>query len=144
MPQHNQPGLYGIMPSNSSRYGNDLWGKNQFNSTFPLALCLFMRDKYIDPVSVVVSDEETCAKDGYWQMNDIIGKPSSKLFYEFETEYSPYGEYSRNERDSIDLVVQIDGKQEIPLEIKLTVVPDINSVGKAQNLWAPELVIRPS
>ena len=36
------PTLYGISEKNSSRFGKSLWGKNQFNSTFPLALSLYI------------------------------------------------------------------------------------------------------
>ncbi len=53
MPSSSSVSLYGITPSNSNRHGADLWGKNQFNSTFPLALCLYMRDSNIPPVAVI-------------------------------------------------------------------------------------------
>ena len=56
MPHSNIPSLYGLNENNSSRVGADLWGKNQFNSTFPLSLCLYMRDNDIAPVTVDASD----------------------------------------------------------------------------------------
>ena len=42
MKNEKKPGLYGISASN--RTNMDLWGKNQFNSSFPIALACYMRD----------------------------------------------------------------------------------------------------
>jgi hypothetical protein len=47
-----EPGLYGIQ--NSNRSGSDLWGKNQFNSTFPASLACYMRDKAIKAIYLSV------------------------------------------------------------------------------------------
>jgi len=46
--------LYGLFHSN--RQGKNLWGKNQFNSTFPTALACYMRDQRIDAVYVKVTE----------------------------------------------------------------------------------------
>ena len=46
--------LFGLTDENSSRKGTDLWGKNQFNSTFPVALCLKMLDDGVKPVYVTI------------------------------------------------------------------------------------------
>ncbi len=143
MPQHNAPGLYGITEENSSRYGQELWGKNQFNSTFPLSLCLYMRDKGIDPVSVKLENGETIAKESQWEMSDIIGKTNNNIRYHFEKSFDPYIDYSRNEGDKIDLVISCDGVDTIPLEVKLTVVPDSTTCNGPEPNWAPEIVIRP-
>jgi len=120
-----------------------LWGKNQFNSTFPLSLCLYMRDQKIDPVSVQLINGKLRTNEEVWKMGKIVGFANQSPYYEFEKPFSPYAKLSRNEVDSIDLIVRIDNVQRIPLEVKLTVVPDSTTAGKPKNVWAPEMVMRP-
>ncbi len=141
--QSSNPSLYGLTESNSSRKGKALWGKNQFNSTFPVALCLFMRDQGVGPVAVTVRGGKIVAGDGTWTMADVVGKKESLPFYHFEKEFTPYEAYSRNVVEKIDLVVGVDGSDSMPLEIKLTVIPDISTAAKGEEDWAPEMVIRP-
>ena len=137
------PRLYGLTGNNCNRTGQALWGKNQFNSTFPLALCLYMRDKGIGPIAVTAEKGGTQATEGTWKMADVIGEASSQPFYEFESSFKGYSEFSRNQKDKIDLVVSCGGKEIRPLEVKLTVVPDAGTSKKDKELWAPELVLRP-
>lgn len=144
MPQQaKSPSLYGISEDNSSRHGSDLWGKNQFNSTFPLSLCLYMRDNEINPVSVIMDEGATKASDDHWAMSDIVGGQHDDCHYIFEEAYSHYAGFSRNQADRIDLVVVKGGEHAIPLEIKLTVVPDSGTAKMEEIEWAPEIVIRP-
>ena len=144
MPSENEPGLYGLTEGNSSRHGDDLWGKNRFNSTFPLSLCLLMRDRGIAPVSVVTQNGVVKAtEESTWSMAEVIGKADDEPFYRFETTFNPYARLSRNAADRIDLVVEVNGEHRIPLEVKLTVVPDSGTAGRPENEWAPELVVRP-
>ena len=128
-----QPSLYGITPDNSSRTGKTLWGKNQFNSTFPLALCLYMRDKGLLPVSIYMDGGRVQANDTSWSMVDVVGSDDQSPFYEFEKSFDAYARFSRNTVDSIDLVVSLSGIQSIPLEIKLTVVPDSGTARKPES-----------
>ena len=51
----NTPKLYGI--ANSNRNGAQLWGKNQFNSTFPASLACYMRDATIPAVYLTLMDQ---------------------------------------------------------------------------------------
>lgn len=134
------PSLYGVTPANSSRSAGDLWGKNQFNSTFPLALCLWMRDRGLAPVAVQVADSGIVTDDTAWSMADVIG---SNAFYEFEAPFPPFAQYARDEGDNIDVVVHGDGAPLRPLEVKLTVVPDSSTVSREPTEWAPEMVMRP-
>jgi len=138
-----EAGLYGITQYNSTRFGKHLWGKNQFNSTFPLALCLYMRDHGHCPVAVIERTGQIVCDDRHWAMDDVIGAES--VYYAFELGFEPYRQYMRNpeELDKIDLVVATDETPLRPLEIKLTVVPDNNTAAKKPVQWAPELVIRP-
>ena len=141
--QDNKPSLYGITTSNSNRSGEDLWGKNQFNATFPLTLCLYMRDNHHLPVCVISRGEKICVADQVWTMSEIIGEAAKELYFHFEKTFAPYVPLSRNEVDNIDLVVSIDGFHAIPLEIKLTVVPDSGTAKNDEARWAPEIVVRP-
>ena len=47
--------LYGI--DNSNRENEDLWGKNQFNTTFPTSLACYMRDRDIPAVYLYVDKD---------------------------------------------------------------------------------------
>lgn len=145
--------LFGLTDENSSRKGTDLWGKNQFNSTFPVALCLKMLDDGVKPVYVKVrkQGEETkfYAEDTRLAMSSVIGNPST-AYYEFEAPFSPYSSYIREENslEKTDLVVHTQDKRGKKrsiraLEIKLTVVPDSSTVKLSEDDWAPEMVVRP-
>ena len=142
LPQ-NSPSLYGIGSENSARSGDDLWGKNQFNSTFPLSLCLYMRDHDINPVTLRLIDGLIDSDDSIWDMSDIVGDIDEEPFFSFETTFEPYRKYSRNDVDNIDLVVSVRNVQIRPFEIKLTVVPDSGTSEFENEKWAPEIVMRP-
>lgn len=141
MPSPDSPSLYGITDANSTRTGASLWGKNQFNSMFPLAWCLYMRDKGLAPVAVIEDNGAVTTEDGRWQMTDVIGPSSSR--YLLETAFDPYSSYVRGAFDKIDLVVSLDGDHLRPLEVKLTVVPDSSTVAENENRWSAEMVMRP-
>ena len=147
-----KPNLYGMTSTNSNRTDSNLWGKNQFNSTFPLALCLKLRDDNIKPVYVALKSEgvnrnRIIADDTLIDLGEVIGeqKDDKDLFYSFEEKFKAYTKFFRNVSvsEKIDLVVLKKGKQLNPLEIKLTVVPDSITSKKQEDEWAPELVIRP-
>ena len=139
-----EPALYGLSPGNSNRSAADLWGKNQFNSNFPVSLCIYMRDNGIGPVAVTANNREISAQSAcLWQMEEIVGAKEENPRYLFEHQFDPYLEYARKESDSIDLVVAVDGTHVAPREIKLTVIPDSSTVGRPPSNWGPELVMRP-
>ncbi len=126
MPSPILPSLYGLTAANSTRHGASLWGKNQFNSMFPLALCIYMRDKGFAPVAVVEENGLITTDNRRWEMTEVLG--SSNCRYLLETAFFPYTGCVRGTLDKIDLVVSVGGKQVRPLEVKLTVVPDISTV----------------
>lgn len=146
-----EPALYGINSSNSDRSGSDLWGKNQFNSAFPLALCLKMRDDGIRPVYVCFDESNhISANDNQITMSNVVEQPDQE-YYSFETQYPEYQDYTLG-NESIDLVVFQKSRKHSPdasrfpvrpLEVKLTVVPDVTTSQLNSNEWAPELVVRP-
>ena len=146
------PSLYGISPTNSDRSGTDLWSKNQFNSTFPVSLCLKMRDDGIWPVYIHLDDSgNIVARDDQISMDEVV-EERSEGYYSFESQFPPYQQYTLGNK-SIDVVVykmtrdtssaEVSLTPARPLEVKLTVVPDSDTSNRSQNEWAPELVIRP-
>ena len=145
MPSQLKPSLYGITGDNSSRSGKDLWGKNQFNSTFPLSLCLYMRDNKIPPVAVVSRRGKIQTNDSVWKMESVIGDAYRNPYYHFEKSFDGYTKFQAKEAsaDKIDLVISFDDIDEIPLEVKLTVVPDSSTASDSRDKWGPEIVMRP-
>lgn len=145
--------LFGI--ENSNRSGKDLWGKNQFNSTFPLSLACYMRKKNI-PVIYLTLDKELNVIPVELSVDELFGTklPPSEIFYSFETQFNPYKDIAYDSIERVDLVVAekeenkkgkvTDGKHLRALEVKLTVVPDNSTCNLSDELWAPEIVIRPA
>lgn len=88
------PALYGLTDSNTNRRGEQLWGKNRFNSAFPLALCLKMRDDCVRPVYVTLdSGNRFLCSDDDLVMGSVIGSEGDSPFYEFEASFPPYESY---------------------------------------------------
>lgn len=163
--------LYGL--SSSNREGSDLWGKNQFNSTFPMALCCYMRDNGLKPVYISfkpegyfsewVWDSEDDEDDvytsheleGHFLASDdgttfaeVFGSADSSIHFEFESEFAPIRHlFADGNTQNIDVVTSLskDGprKQLRALEVKLTVLPDESTSNKSEDEWSSELVIRP-
>lgn len=144
MKNEKKPRLYGISASN--RTNMDLWGKNQFNSSFPIALACYMRDHGIKAVYLMLNKklEVTPVELSF---DDIFNSklPNDQLYFAFESKFEPYQKYASDDIGGIDLVVKSDkGHFLRPLEIKLTVLPDSGTSVKPEALWGSEIVIRPA
>ena len=139
-----EPTLYGIEQSNRAK--KDFWGKNQFNSTFPVALACYMRDKGIKPVYISLSpDFEIINTEVSFDEIFRTTLPNKDLNFCFESKYDPYQVFSREDIGGIDLVLKDTNDNFItPLEIKLTVLPDDGTSKLNEALWGSELVIRPA
>jgi hypothetical protein len=139
-----EPALYGIEHSNRAK--SDFWGKNQFNSTFPVALACYMRDKGIKPVYISLSSDFEIVNTEV-SFDDVFRTklPNKDLSFSFESKFEPYQTFSREDIGSIDLVIK-DTKDNFitPLEIKLTVIPDHSTVNDIEENWGSELVVRPA
>jgi hypothetical protein len=139
-----EPTLYGIEHSNRSK--SDFWGKNQFNSTFPVALACYMRDKGINPVYISLSHDFEIVNTEV-SFDDVFRTtlPNRDLNFCFESKFEPYQVFSREDIGGIDLVVKdTQGNFITPLEIKLTVLPDDGTSKFQEADWGSELVIRPA
>lgn len=86
------PSLYGI--TNSNRAGCHLWGKNEFNSTFPTALACYMRDRGVRAVYLKLEQDLTVTA-GEISIDELFNTdlPNNQLRFEFETRFEPYQQY---------------------------------------------------
>jgi len=137
--------LYGIEDSN--RQGLDLFGKNQFNSTYPLSLAGYMKDKNIFPVSIEInSNLDIEITDDKISFHEIFGakNQSNEFRYDFESQYLPYKSMVLDNLEKLDVVISLDEHPMCPLENKLTVLPDSATCEKDESEWGVELVIRPN
>lgn len=139
-----KPALYGITHSNRNFEDPFYWGKNQFNSSFPAALCCYMRDKHHKAVYVSLAGNST--KVSEMSFDGVFGTklPNQKLKFCFEDVYEPYGEFVNDSMEHIDLVVRnaTTGKAIRPLEIKLTTLPDDGTSSLGEEDYGSELVVR--
>lgn len=149
--------LYGIKHTN--RAGAALWGKNQFNSTFPASMACYMRDHNHPAIYLTVKPDLTteCVELPVSQLFNTT-LPNDKLFFEFEAKFEPYQPFVYGELERVDLVIREaietvgqDGTVSAQagnylrgLEVKLTVVPDSSTYTGNPATWAPEIVIRPA
>lgn len=136
-----QPSLYGLCHSN--RNGDDLWGKNQFNSTFPTALCCYMRDKGIPAVYLSLAEHLT-VKANELDFNTVFNtkKANQELTFLFESKFDPYQQWAYGDIGNIDLVIKHKESFLRALEIKLTVLPDDGTHKDDEANWGSELVVR--
>lgn len=147
-PKQPLPGLFGIDKSNKDFTKKENWGKNTFNNAFPVALANYMERKGIDPVFLSLN-EKGQVKHSYIKVKKLFGKSpeSSELKFDFEVPFSPYEKFCKGSPPKTDLVVfdvSAANSPLMPLEIKLTALPD-NSTAESSNEsdYGSELVIRP-
>lgn len=143
-----KPGLFAQDHNNSSRdYSNpDVWGKNQFNSSFPASLAAYMSHKGISPVYIKTDKRNKIVHD-YISCTELyhINPLDDNAFYLFESGFPAYDKFYTGEREKIDLVM-VDSKSDtslIGLEIKLTTIPDNTTKNRAENEYGCEIVVRP-
>ncbi len=145
MPRDAKPGLYGITHSNRDFSDQYYWGKNQFNSSFPVALACFMRDSGINAVYLRIDKNRKIIHDEL-PIQDLFGSklPNENLYFSFESRYEPYRQFVHDELETIDLVVKNAQSEDFihPVEIKLTTLPDNTTEGLPENKYGCELVIR--
>lgn len=140
-----KPALYGITHSNRDFSDPYYWGKNQFNSSFPLALTCFMRDSGIDPVYLRLNSDRKIFHEEIAVSELFNTKLSNdKLYFSFESRFEPFRRFVHDELETIDLVVMNAKTNKFlqPLEIKLTTLPDNTTESLSADEYGCELVIR--
>ena len=138
------PSLYGIKHSNRDFADKYYWGKNQFNSSFPVALCCYMRDKGYG--SVLISQAGDKTKISETDFDNVFGTrlANDKLKFCFEAAFDPYEKFVEDEMEVIDLVIRKNSNDAFirPLEIKLTTLPDDCTSSFAEDRYGSEIVVR--
>lgn len=141
-----KPSLFGIKHSNKDFGRKDTWGKNQFNSSFPVALASYMAHKGLDNVYLTL-DKKRGIKHGKISTEKLFGidPKSDDLFFVFEGTYTPYQPLLTGELPRVDLVTQRQSDKAIlkGMEIKLTALPDNSTCNLADDLFGTEIVCRP-
>lgn len=135
--------LFGIKNSNRNFSLKESWGKNQFNSSFPAALCNYMESKDIKANYINLKDDKISVDS--ISIKDAFGfSPSNKnIFFSFEDIYLPYEKYCSS-LPRVDLVIKdTKGNFHSGLEIKLTAIPDNSTCDLNENKYSPEIVVRP-
>lgn len=145
MPAKTPASLHGIHHSNRNFSDPYYWGKNQFNSAFPVALACYMRDNKM-PALYIEHKKKQRTRISDLSFDEVFGTclPNDKLYFSFEAGYEPYTAYLEDTLEHIDLVVhqQSDRNPIRPLEIKLTTLPDDATSGFEESKYGSELVIR--
>lgn len=138
--------LFGQKNSNRDYTKEDDWGKNIFNSSFPASLVAYMASIGIDPVYLVVNDQNevqhsTISPSTLFGIDPL----SENAYYSFETEFPIYKNYyTAEKKEHIDLVMKdlSSGLSLTGLEIKLTAIPDNSTKDLSEDRFSSELVIR--
>lgn len=106
-----------------------------------------MRNNGVAPIYIAV-DEEGCtsARNDAISFDDVFGTADAgdSIHFAFESVFEPLREYLYDDLPSIDVVIKdhLDSFRKA-LEVKLTVVPDSSTVGRPEEEWCSELVVRP-
>ncbi len=129
-----------------SKPGTGGWGKNKFNNVFPVALCCFMDHLGLDlPYVVARSDGRVGRVEmSRTSVSEMLGIRPDAAKFAFEVPFAPFEVFVHGNPNKSDLVVMdAEGKHIRPLEIKLTVVPDSQTVRLSRDQQGPEFVTRP-
>lgn len=145
MTDSSRPSLFGISRSNRNFSNPYYWGKNQFNSAFPVALACYIRAKKLPLMYVQFKDAEN-TQVSELDVADLFGStlPNEELHFLFEARFDPFRAFVHDELPAIDLVIgQGDPVHQIrPIEVKLTTLPDNTTEGLSEEKYGTELVIR--
>lgn len=143
--QNNQPGLFGLKKINRDFTQREAWGRNQFNSSFPAALCCFLSAKHLKSNYLSVIDK--CFVKSLISIKDIFGiEPNNDdAYFAFESQHTPYQKFVIGSLPRTDLVIQRESNGEClaGLEIKLTALPDNTTCNLDESLYGSEIVVRP-
>ena len=138
--------LYGLMNSNRDFSAADSWGKNQFNSSFPAALCCYMASIDLEANYLHVVDAELSIDS--LSMADLFGVDplAETTHFAFETAFLPYEKFIVGGMPRTDLVISTTtnpARQTAALEVKLTAIPDSTTHTLDESQYGAELVVRP-
>ncbi len=142
----NKPRLFGINNSNRDFTKKESWGKNQFNSSFPTSLALYMENRGYKNIYITLNkDLQIKHKTIFTKELFKTNNKKTSVFYAFESVFSPYQKFVIGTLPRIDLVIQdLDtGNCLSSVEIKLTALPDNSTCELKKENYGSELVVRP-
>lgn len=140
-----KPHLFGLKNSNRNFNSRESWGKNQFNSSFPAALCCFIHSvsekaNYLSMHNGKYACKEISISDAF-----NIDPLSDDIYFAFESVYTPYNKYVIGSLPRTDLVIQRLSTNEClaGIEVKLTALPDNTTCDLEEINYGSEIVVRP-
>ncbi|WP_121020610.1 HindVP family restriction endonuclease [Helicobacter vulpis] len=140
-----KPALFGLQNSNRDFSKKQAWGKNQFNTAFPVSLCCYFEHHNINAIYLKIAKGAFAHAE--IEIAQLLGKSTqdTDTYFAFETPFLPYQKYIVGKLPRIDMVVQnlTDNSQSCGLEIKLTALPDNSTCGLTEEDYGCELVVRP-
>lgn len=140
-----QPGLFGLNKSNRDFTQKEAWGKNQFNSSFPAALCCYLASKKIAANYLCV--EHGRFTQTFTAIDQVFGIDplGGQIYFAFEAQHSPYQHFLVGVLPRTDLVIQRadTGECLAGLEVKMTALPDNTTCDLPEQDYGSEIVVRP-
>jgi hypothetical protein len=140
-----EPGLFGLNKTNRDFTQRETWGKNQFNSSFPAALCCFLASKNLPANYLSISNKKLSPNS--ISIKDIFGinADDPDVYFAFESQHTPYQKFVIGSLPRTDLVIQKESTGEClcGLEVKLTALPDNTTCDFNEESYGSEIVVRP-
>lgn len=140
-----KPSLFGLYNTNRDFSLKETWGKNQFNSSFPAALCCYLASKNMKANYLLVSNG--IFNHDLISIENVFGieYDNHDTYFAFELAYAPYQKYLIGLLPRTDLVIQMSstGGCLTALEIKLTALPDNVTCESDEGSYGSEIVVRP-
>jgi len=140
-----QPGLFGLCKTNRDFTQKNAWGKNQFNSAFPAALCCYLASKQLEANYLAIQSGSFCHSTLAIEAVFGLSPHDPDLYFAFEAQHTPYQKYVIGSLPRTDLVLQRESTGEClaGLEIKLTALPDQTTCELEESNYGCEIVVRP-
>ncbi|MEY4978300.1 MAG: hypothetical protein RLZZ352_570 [Pseudomonadota bacterium] len=143
--KNNQPGLFGLKNTNRDFTQKETWGKNQFNSSFPAALCCFLASKNLQANYLAMFNGKL--RPDFIPIKNVFGidADDEDTYFAFESQHTPYQKFVVGALPRTDLVTQrkSNGNCLAGLEVKLTALPDNTTCDFGESSYGSEIVVRP-
>ena len=138
------PRLFGINRSNRDFSQKETWGKNQFNSSFPVSLVCYLYSKGF-PAVYFTTDCNIKRVLTSINVEDLyqIAPLGDDIYFSFETQYTPFQKYVIGSIPRNDLVIMSNEHCISSFEIKLVALPDNSTCSLSEDKFSSEIVVRP-
>ena len=141
----NTPCLFGLNRTNRDFTQRETWGKNQFNSSFPAALCCYLASKNLPGNYLAIENGKLI--QSFIPIQNVFGirADDKDAYFAFESQHTPFQKFVVGSLPRTDVVVQKESTGEClaGLDVKLTALPDNTTCDLDENLYGSEIVIRP-